>query len=70
DTVIETDNYVYCFEYKLDQPPKVALAQINRKEYALQWSAGNRTVFKVGVELSSKTRTVAGYEVEVVEGAG
>ncbi|MCL2825269.1 MAG: ATP-binding protein, partial [Polyangiaceae bacterium] len=30
DTVVETDNYVYCFEYKLNQPPEVGLAQIDR----------------------------------------
>jgi len=61
DTVVETDNYVYCFEYKLDQPPEVGLAQIDRKEYVLQWKCGSKPVFKVGVELSSDTRTVAGY---------
>ncbi len=62
DMVAETPWRVYVFEFKLDTPPSEALRQIDEKAYALPWEARGRQVTKIGVNFSSATRTIAGWE--------
>jgi hypothetical protein len=67
DALVETCDFVYCFEFKLDKPASQALAQIEQKEYTLKWESGPRKVFKIGVAIDSTTRTLADWRVETVE---
>lgn len=64
DLVLEMKDFVYVFEFKLGTDASKALAQINSKEYDLQWNAAGREVFKIGVAFSSKTRGIASYAIE------
>lgn len=63
DCVVETPNYVYIFEYKLDRPAAEALAQIDGKGYAREYAADKRKVYKIACCLSSETGTVSEFEV-------
>ena len=65
DIVIETDDSVYCFEFKMDENATAedALKQINSKNYLLQYSAGDKKLVKVGVEFSNKTRTIEDWKI-------
>ena len=58
DIVVESDNDIYIFEFKLDGSAQEALQQIADKQYALPYLADRRVVHKIGVNISSKTRTV------------
>jgi hypothetical protein len=64
DSVVETKNYVYCFEFKLDGTPDEALQQINSKEYTLQWNSSDKKVYKVGVTFDSKKRNIGEWKIE------
>ena len=58
DIIIETDTDIFIFEFKLDKSAKEALAQIDEMQYALPYLNDSRTLHKIGVNISSKTRTV------------
>jgi hypothetical protein len=58
DVVIKTPKYIYVIEIKIDRAPEVALAQIEEKGYATPYLADGRKLVRLGVNFSTKTRTV------------
>ena len=58
DIIIETDNDIFIFEFKLDKSAAEALEQIEEQQYALPYQNGKRKVHKIGVNISSASRTV------------
>ena len=58
DCILECPDYVYIFEFKLNSTAKVALKQIEEKNYALPYAADARKIYKVGISFSSETGTV------------
>ena len=64
DCIVETPQYVYIFEFKLDGTAQEALQQISDRGYAKAYEADTRTVYKIGASFSSKTGTVEEWEIE------
>ncbi len=62
DIVIDTADYVYIIELKRDQSPEVALQQIEEKGYDKPFLASGKQIIKLGVNFSSKTRSVDGWK--------
>ena len=58
DVIIESDNDIYIFEFKLDKSAQEALDQIEKQQYALPYLTDPRPVHKIGVNISSASRTV------------
>jgi hypothetical protein len=58
DMVLQTDDYTYVMEFKLNGTAEEALAQINDKNYALPFAVDDRKLVKVGVNFSSETRNI------------
>jgi hypothetical protein len=65
DAVVETDKYVYCFEFKVDKSADEALAQIEEKEYLLQFKNTGKQLFKVGVSFDSEKRNIGEWKLGV-----
>ena len=63
DCIVETDDYIYIFEFKRDGTADEALAQIEAKGYARPYAADPRTLYKIGVNFSSETGTVEDWKV-------
>ena len=63
DMVVETADYVYIFEFKLDGTAAEALKQIDDKGYAEPYAADSRKLFKVGVVFSSERRNITEWSV-------
>lgn len=63
DILIETPNYVYIIELKYDGTPQEALKQIDDKQYARPYLTDHRTIFKIGVNFSSKTRCIEDFAI-------
>ena len=63
DCIIETPDYIYVFEFKLDGTADEALTQIEEKGYARPYEADSRKLFKVGISFSSDTGTVNDWKV-------
>jgi hypothetical protein len=64
DIVLQTNDYTYVMEFKLNGTAEEALAQINDKNYALPFAADNRKLVKIGVNFSSTTRNIDRWIVE------
>ena len=63
DCIVETPNYIYIFEFKLDGTADEALKQIEDKGYDRPYLADKRKLFKAGVVFSSETGTVSDWKV-------
>ena len=64
DCIVETPDYVYIFEFKLDGTACEAMRQINEKGYALEYSSDKRKIYKIGAVFSSETGTIADWLCE------
>lgn len=63
DCIIETEQYIYIFEFKLNGTAADALRQIEDKGYAKPYVADSRILYKVGVSFSSETGAIDQFEV-------
>ena len=64
DCILETDEYIYIFEFKRDVPALQAIAQINEQGYATPYAADKRKLFKIGINFNSKERNISEWIVE------
>ena len=63
DAIVETEDYVYLFEFKKDKSAEEALKQIEDKGYARPYYADGRTVIRIGVNFNSESRALDGWLV-------
>lgn len=63
DCVLQTKDYVYIFEFKIDKSADEALQQIEDRNYAMPFIADNRTVVKIGVNFDSSERNIIEWKV-------
>jgi hypothetical protein len=70
DCVVETEKFVYIFEFKRDKSAREALRQIDERGYAKPYSSDKRVLIKIGVNFSSVERNVSEWEVDMQGGAG
>ena len=64
DCIIETDKFIYIFEFKLDGTAVEALQQIEEKGYAREYASDTRKIFKIGCSFSSETGTIGEWTVK------
>ena len=64
DIVIQTADYVYVLEVKLDGTADDALRQIDERGYADPFMSGNRHIYKIGVNFSSATRGIEEWKIK------
>ena len=58
DCIVETPDYVYIFEFKLDGTAEEAMKQIEEKGYVQEYEADSRKLYKIGAVFSSETGTI------------
>lgn len=64
DMTIQTKDFVYIIEFKLDKTADEALQQIDDNHYAAPFAADSRKLFKIGVNFSLKRRCIDEWKVE------
>ncbi|WP_029545552.1 ATP-binding protein [Selenomonas sp. AB3002] len=64
DCILETEEFIYIFEFKLDKSAQEALAQIEEKVYAAPFAADQRQLFKIGVSFDSEKRNLSEWLVK------
>ena len=64
DVTVQTKDYIYIIELKLDKDAEEALRQIKEKNYARPFQSDKRKLYLIGVNFSSETRTVEKWAVE------
>ena len=63
NVVIQTTDYIYIIECKLDGSAEDALQQIESKNYAAPFAMDKRKVITLGINFSSKTRGVESWKL-------
>lgn len=63
DILIQTPDYIYILELKIDQSADVALRQIEQKQYAAAFAGDSRKIYKIGINFSDKTRRMTEWKV-------
>ncbi|MDR0501305.1 MAG: ATP-binding protein [Coriobacteriales bacterium] len=74
DTLVETRNNVYCFEFKYNgagheakrHTAAEALAQIDSKDYLTPWRGSGKQLYKIGAVFSAEKRNVSEWEISPV----
>jgi len=64
DTVIVNHNHIYIFEFKMDQPAEVAIAQIKEKGYATPYLNDGKPITLIGINFSRKERNIVEWVEE------
>ena len=63
DMLVKTSDYIYIIEFKIDKSATEALQQIEDKQYANPFKNDGRTIFKIGINFSSKTRRIDDWRI-------
>lgn len=64
DTVLETQDKIIIFEFKLNESPQIALDQIKRKSYHQLYQDRNVSIYLVGINFNGDERSIDGWNVE------
>ena len=64
DVVMQTPDYLYILELKINQTASAALQQIEDKGYARPFAADPRQLFKIGINFSTETKLIDDWKVE------
>lgn len=64
DSILINKDYVYIFEFKIDQDAQTAINQINVQNYAGRFKMDNRKIFKIGVSFSSEEKNIVDWMAE------
>ena len=62
DVTLQTKDYVYIMELKVDKSAGEALQQIEDRQYAAPFAADPRKLFKIGVCFSSEERGIKDWK--------
>ena len=63
DLLMQTNDYIYIMEFKIDKSADEALAQIEEKQYAKPFELDSRKLYKIGVNFSTSTRRIESWKM-------
>lgn len=63
DIVLQTPDYVYIMELKINQSADIALQQIEEKGYAKAFMNDSRKLFKIGINFSTEKKLIDDWKV-------
>ena len=63
DMLVQTKDFIYIFEFKIDKSADEALSQIEEKQYAKPFEHDIRKLYKIGVNFSSATKRIESWKV-------
>jgi len=64
DILVQTKDYVYIFELKIDKSADKALRQIEDKQYALPFESDKRKLYKIGINFSTSTGRMNDWKIK------
>jgi len=64
DVLVQTADYIYIFELKIDKDADIALKQIKDKGYANPFASDKRKLFKIGINFSTEKRIIDDWKIE------
>jgi len=67
DLSVETDDFLYIMEFKLDEPAENAIEQIKNRDYIKSYINSPKKIYLVGISFSKTERNVATWKSEIWE---
>lgn len=67
DMVLQTNDYIYIFEFKINLPAKIGAKQIEEHDYALPFASDPRKLFKVAVSFNTQKRNVDDWTIKTTQ---
>ena len=64
DSLVETADHVFLFEFKFNRTAKEALKQIRNNQYAAPFLNSGKKIIAIGVNFSTKEKEIKGWKVE------
>ena len=64
DILMQTPQYIYIIELKVDQTALIALQQIEDKQYAAPFALDDRKLYKIGINFNTVTRRIDDWAIE------
>lgn len=64
DIVMQTNDYIYIIELKLDATADEALNQIEEKQYAIPFAMDKRTIIRIGATFGSESRKMDEWKIQ------
>ncbi|MCM1295894.1 MAG: ATP-binding protein [Muribaculaceae bacterium] len=61
DMLVETADYIYVMEFKIDSTAEEAVSQIDEKNYTLPFQSSGKTIFKIGANFDTSTRRLSDW---------
>lgn len=61
DLTVDTEKFLYIFEFKIDSSAEEAMKQIMEKKYWLPYVKSNKEIILVGADFNTKERTLSGW---------
>jgi ATP-dependent exoDNAse (exonuclease V) beta subunit len=63
DAVVETNNYIYLFEFKVNRKSNVAIEQIINNNYANQFALSKKEIYLIGVGFNLRKKGISDYTI-------
>ena len=63
DLLLKTKDYIYIIEFKINKSAQEALQQIENMKYAKPFENDGRTIYKIGVNFSTKTKRIEEWSI-------
>jgi hypothetical protein len=63
DILMQTKDYIYILELKVNQTADIALQQIEEKGYAVPFASDPRRLFKIGINFSTDTKLIDDWKI-------
>ena len=63
DMVLQTLNYIYIFEFKIDFPAERGARQIEARDYALPFATDPRKLYRVAVSFNTEKRNIDEWQI-------
>lgn len=64
DLLVESEDFLYLMEFKLDETAKAAIQQIKNRNYNSSYYNSTKTIFLVGVNFSKEKRNVESWKAK------
>ena len=66
DVTVETEKYIYLFEFKIDSDAASSIGQIHKKEYWTPYTSTGKRIIAIGVNFDTRTRRLDSYLTEEI----
>ena len=63
DLTVQTKEYIYIIELKINSSVEKALQQIEEKGYARPFATNPRKLYKIGINFSTATRCIEDWKI-------